>query len=199
MKLKLKRDLWIVGSLILLLVIMKFLTFTGFVIFLPAVNDDVYLSDGAPTTNYGNSGNLIIGTEVAGTNNTAILKLNLSSIPSGSTILSANLSLYSNIVVTATNVTIYRITEDWNESTATWNYPNNQNTNWSSRGGTYNSNVITSQLISLDSRYYNFTITRYDGKRKTIAVSRKMYLAKKLQSLQYGDEFNGRIILKARG
>ena len=144
----------------MLLVIMKFLTFTGFVIFLPAVNDDVYLSDGAPTTNYGNSGNLIIGTEVAGTNNTAILKLNLSSIPSGSTILSANLSLYSNIVVTATNVTIYRITEDWNESTATWNYPNNQNTNWSSRGGTYNSNVITSQLISLDSRYYNFTITR---------------------------------------
>ena len=159
MKLKLKRDLWIVASIILLLAVMKFLAFTGFVVLLPDVNEDTYMNDGAPATNYGTSTNLIIGTEVAGTNNTAILKLNLTNIPSGSTILSANLSLYSNIVVTATNVTIYRITEDWNETTATWNYPNNQNTNWTSSGGTYNSNVITSQLISSDSRYYNFTIT----------------------------------------
>jgi hypothetical protein len=156
-----KHELGIVFVVIVLALFVKILNlgFTGYAIIQPTVNEDTFLNDGDPTSNYGTLNYFIVGTEAGNSNNTGLIKINISDVPAGSTILNANLSLYSSVLVTPPNVTLHRITEHWNESGAAWNFPDNSGTNWSALGGSYSSKVEAAEVISSSGEYYNFTIT----------------------------------------
>jgi hypothetical protein len=83
---------------------------------------DTYISENAPTTNYGAATALYTdGDDPAGSGRdlSALLKWNISSIPSGSTINSVTLT----VRVTngsANTYSLYALTRDWAESAATW-------------------------------------------------------------------------------
>jgi len=90
---------------------------------------------GTDNNNYGNaaqiSGMMIPGNSGGFNNGQGVFDFDLSSIPSGSTILSASLNLYALVdgtgvlsnghVGSGNSCFIERITEPWNENTVTWN------------------------------------------------------------------------------
>ena len=92
--------------------------------------DDAGLSQDAPNTNKGDSESMTIRNEYgfgggSGWGADGLIKFDISSIPSRATIIRATLFLFYN-KWTSTNpagrmLNIYRLTEDWNEDTVTWN------------------------------------------------------------------------------
>jgi hypothetical protein len=91
-----------------------------------AAGFDAYVEKSQPNTNYGNSTALIALNYVTGNPlYRALLKFDLSSIPSNAPILAAKLSLYSDSVSTYGTIHksfyIRQITQPWNEQTVTWN------------------------------------------------------------------------------
>ncbi len=97
--------------------------FTAIVTYIPTA--DSYVQNIYPTSNFGTSSEITSGkadpdfydpTYYCRT----LYLFNLSSIPSGATILSASLGLYG-ISDQTHNSYLYRITSSWAESTATWN------------------------------------------------------------------------------
>lgn len=82
---------------------------------------DAYLSSGSPNAN--NSTGVIMDLI---TTRDGVVRFDTSSIPSGSTITSATLTLVATAVGSATSIKNYgahRILVDWTESTVTWNTP----------------------------------------------------------------------------
>ncbi|MBI5004677.1 MAG: DNRLRE domain-containing protein [Candidatus Lloydbacteria bacterium] len=82
---------------------------------------DAYLSSGSPNAN--NSTGIIM--DLINTRD-GVVRFDTSSIPSGSTITSATLTLVATAVGSATSIKNYgahRILVDWTESTVTWNTP----------------------------------------------------------------------------
>ena len=97
---------------------------------------DSFVKEGYPSSNYGSNDELYLGWSSSGGHYYTYVKFDLSSIPEGSTIVSAKLKLY--VTYTAGSIAgrtakAYRVTEDWNESDITWNNkPNNSDTETSS-------------------------------------------------------------------
>ena|SRR3990167_3138893 len=98
---------------------------------------DTYIESGAPTTNYGTSGNIATGENNAGASGLrSLLKFDLSSIPAGSVIDSAVLSLTISVDLSSNARTfrVFRQKRAWTESGATWNKYDGT-TDWQTAGG----------------------------------------------------------------
>ena len=90
---------------------------------------DTYIDGGNTTTNYGASTSLIVDGKP---DDGALLKWDLSSIPAGSTLQSATLSI--NVTGTSADTyEIYELKRSWTELQATWKKANSS-TNWQSAG-----------------------------------------------------------------
>ena len=91
---------------------------------------DTYINGGSKTSNYGAASSLIVD---GNPDNGALLKWNLTSIPAGSTLQSATLSL--NVTGTSADTyEIYELKRNWTELQTTWNKATT-GTNWQSAGG----------------------------------------------------------------
>jgi hypothetical protein len=95
---------------------------------------DAAVFQGAPEVNSGSKADMWAGYGLAACGSPvdyqisrSLLKFNLSSIPAGTNILSARLNLrtwlvcYRDPTSTPRSVTVYRATDDWSESSVTWN------------------------------------------------------------------------------
>ena len=88
---------------------------------------DTRISETFPTLNFGPSSEMpAMVTQVSGTDyiERSLVRFDLSSIPAGSTIYSATLTLFCKSVMPgagAYDYTVYRATFDWDEGTVTWN------------------------------------------------------------------------------
>lgn len=89
----------------------------------PGTNTDSYVFPMAPNTNYGTATFFEAGCTVPLT--WSYLQFNLSSIPAGSNVSSANLELYYygwwGGVDVAENLSLYKVLANWNELAITWN------------------------------------------------------------------------------
>jgi hypothetical protein len=84
---------------------------------------DVQVDQGNPTINYGSIYMMKVGS-FNGAANRDLIKFDLAAIPAGTNISQATLDIYYAICNgsgTNTTVTTYRISESWDELTATWN------------------------------------------------------------------------------
>lgn len=99
---------------------------------------DTHIDNSAPTTNKD-------GTDLrTGENNTGaivyrtLIKFDLSSIPAGSTVISATLSLWTEIdrSTNTRSVDLFRMIQSWTEAGATWNTYNGSN-NWPGGAGAF--------------------------------------------------------------
>lgn len=94
-----------------------------------AATADAYIHADAKTTNYGASASLVVSGRP---DEAALLKWDLSSIPAGSTLQSAMLTI--NVTDTSVNTyEIYELKRSWTESQATWKVAANK-TNWQAVG-----------------------------------------------------------------
>jgi len=142
-------------------------TTTGFTIYSaqpdPTEGIDTYLRQES-ATNYGADGIIRGGTvsTAGGREFRTIIYFDLSSIPSSDTIVNANLSLYLITSYTSnnTNITLnaYRITSNWTENAASW-YNRTSSSNWTTVGGDYDTEIISSTIITNETGWFNFTIT----------------------------------------
>ena len=95
-----------------------------------------HVSSANPTTNYGNSQFLTIGS--TGSNHTrTLLEFDLRAIPTGVTVASAEVQLYALQTVAASAVNVHRMGTWWSEGGATWNKSGNGNNNWVAAGGDF--------------------------------------------------------------
>jgi tartrate-resistant acid phosphatase type 5 len=85
-----------------------------------AGNIDTYLSQNNTTTNYGGASTLIIdGDDPSGLDKRAVLKWDVSAIPSTKTVTAASITL--NVVdVSSQTYELYQLKRNWTESGATW-------------------------------------------------------------------------------
>ena len=82
---------------------------------------DADVNEAKPNKNYG-SGKLMVVNSDAGGNRRVYLRFDLSTIPVNSTIQSATLSVCAQATPKSTRTyEIHRATEDWNETSVTWN------------------------------------------------------------------------------
>ncbi|NPE26378.1 DNRLRE domain-containing protein [Methanococcoides sp. SA1] len=127
----------------------------------PSSGKDAYLRQ-LSSTNYGTATTLKVGTASTGggVEFRPILWFNISSIPGTDSIVSAIVSVYVTSSATANNITLnaYEITSDWNEGEASW-YANSSSTNWTFAGGDYDSSILSTNIVTNESKWYNFTIT----------------------------------------
>ena len=165
-----KKRIYIVVGYVLVATLFAFVLYTsnnigitGFTIYTaqpdPATGKDTYLRQDS-TLNYGTDTVLKIGTVSTGGGKElrTILYFNTSSIPASNTVIQANLSIYLATSATENNITLnaYRLTSDWNETNTSW-YAINSSTNWTSEGGDYDSNIISSTIIN-QTGWYNISI-----------------------------------------
>ena len=93
--------------------------------------DDSQLRKPAPTANYGSDARMDVDPNTSDMKR-GVVKFDLSSIPGGSTINWATLTLYvTSTFGSARTIDVHRITRSWSEGTVTWNSP------WTSAGGDY--------------------------------------------------------------
>ena len=99
---------------------------------------DSYMNEGAKDTNYGGQTYIEVSSKPSAWGNArGILKFDLSSIPSGSTITSVTLSLYLYSTRGYDRTFgIHKVTKNWTESGVTWNKYDGTN-NWTTSGGDY--------------------------------------------------------------
>ncbi len=87
--------------------------------------DDSYADSFQPATNYGSLPVLVVGKLTNDILSRSLLKFDLTTIPLGSSIISAVLTLYLNLdysgTGTAVSITPYAVVNGWNEATVTWN------------------------------------------------------------------------------
>jgi hypothetical protein len=99
-------------------------------------NYDNYMQSGLPTTNNGSQTHVAIGYSTSEGIYRALLRFNLSSIPSNSDVISAKLTLiyFWEAVTGSITVNIYRQKRNWVDSQSTWNVYSTGNS-WATAGG----------------------------------------------------------------
>jgi len=140
------------------------LTITGYAIYTNQSNEtyakDTYIKEN-PVINYGEASTMKMGKTAGGDDYRALLEFNLSSVPSGDTIVLAKLQIYVESADNTGNVTLklYNVTSGWDETATNWTYRTASEIWWSG-GGDYDSTTIDIINVSNSSGvYYNFTIT----------------------------------------
>jgi len=95
---------------------------------------DTYIDNQNPATPYGNSVDLKLASDISGIQE-ILFRPNITTIPFGATINSANLYLYiySNTYLITRSLTAYPLKRNWVESEATWNVYSTGNS-WQSAG-----------------------------------------------------------------
>jgi hypothetical protein len=150
--------------------------------FLPS--DDTYINAGSPLSNYGTDTTFEVRPD-NGADRRGLVRFDLSSIPSNATITSATLYLYSLDNKAGQTTSIYRVTSNWNENTATW-------LSWSLLGGDFDSGtpyfafipdqnncMLTMNIANLVQAWVNGTYPNYGlilystGPNHTIKYSSK--------------------------
>ncbi|XXT21708.1 DNRLRE domain-containing protein [Sorangium sp. So ce429] len=86
----------------------------------PAGVADAVLWQNAPRWNDGASPTLSTGTSAAGGNRRSLLRFDLSGVPSGASVVSANLSVSQLYKTIDSTVHVHRVTSAWEESAVTW-------------------------------------------------------------------------------
>ena len=88
----------------------------------PIEGKDCDVSSSSPVINYGSYPNLFIGNTIDPSIVRAYLQFNLSAIPTGADIVSADLKLYHNSSTGTTDLTIgiHKVTSSWQENTLIW-------------------------------------------------------------------------------
>lgn len=124
--------------------------------------EDTYLSQASTGTNYGSCNRLYTG---LGSSSRArsLIKFDLSSIPAGSTIVSANLVLTKTggTSTAATPIAAHRVTNPWTENTgscsgrsraASWNQ-RMTSTNWTTAGGDFSATAESTVTVAANAEY----------------------------------------------
>ena len=155
---------------------------------------DTYLNSGAPNTNFGNMGVIVVGETNDGNDVfRSVIKFDLSSIPAGSTITSATLTvtLAEAGSFRANNnraLKVYRSLRAFSESQATWNVYTTGN-NW----GTAGANNTTTDREATDIGSTTFNTADADESEKSWTLT-----TAKIQEMIYGGSFtNNGFIIKA--
>jgi hypothetical protein len=125
---------------------------------------DTRIKENSANTNYGTDINIEVSNYGVGDTSNVLIEFDVSSIPAGSTIDSATLSIYNPLLVGSFTMAIYRLLVSWTEAGATWNSRNGTN-NWSTAGaqgsGTDHAESATQSGVaaSASSSWTNFTVT----------------------------------------
>lgn len=134
--------------------------------------DDSFIDSLQPNVNYGSSPVLLVGKLVNDILYRSLLKFDLGSIPSGASIISAELTLYMNLDYSGTgtiaSITPYAVVDSWNGATVTWN--NQPAINNSVAGTTTNVTVIgfySFNVLNLVSAWFNGSLTNNGLELKT--------------------------------
>ncbi len=130
---------------------------------------DTYILASSATTNFGTSATLRVGNEGGGTTDRALIKFDLSSIPSGSTIVSATLSLYctTDTSINSRTYRVFRMIQAWVETQATWNVYSTGN-NWATAGAF---GAADCEQTDIGSRVFTATETLNEFKDFTLTAS----------------------------
>jgi len=124
---------------------------------------DNYLRQDAATTNYGGATNIDVESRDGARNRRSILKFDMSTIPTGATVISATLSLYyydrGPSAPTGRTYWAYRITQTaWTEDRSTWNTYDGTNS-WASLGGDYTTTNGASTTVPGSYGWMSWTVT----------------------------------------
>jgi hypothetical protein len=141
---------------------------SGFVRFQPGAEEgkDTYIYQWRPDANYGASKTLVVANESGAIRHT-LLQFALDRIPSGASVTSATLELYSNTSSWgSTTLNIYRLTDSWEEgdkigksgSGTTW-IEREPMTNWATAGGDYDPQAIASATTPGGPGWVSWNIT----------------------------------------
>lgn len=111
------------------------------------VDQDSYINEKVPTSNYGSETDLYIYGKI-GFKEEALCRFDLSSVPSGSNIVSAKAYFYV-LVKKTTPVNVHRVTDTWTEMGITWD----------NFAGKYDSTVEGSFVPSTNNQFVSVDIT----------------------------------------
>jgi hypothetical protein len=113
---------------------------------------DAYIAQDEADTNFGSETELAVRSRITGPNPRnwrALVRFDLSSIPQGLSIDSAELQLYTTQVPSALRTyDVHRLTAGWTESGVTWN--SNGTNNWDTSGGDFAATPTNSTQLGLD-------------------------------------------------
>lgn len=116
---------------------------------------DTYINLQSPNTNYGTQNTLSLQYRTGRTQR-PLAQFDLSSIPANATVNSASMQFY----VTATNANltanVYRLTNSWTETGATWNRRDGTNY-WTTLGGDYDSGTLIGSFVPNMAGYHGIT------------------------------------------
>ena len=127
--------------------------------YLDSVAKATHISSGSPTTNYGNSQTLVVGSSGSNTTRT-LLQFDLRSVPTGVTVSSAEIQLYALQSTIGSALKTHRMTAEWQEGGATWNQrDNNIALNWGTAGGDFDATVLGSGAGGLLPHWESIPVT----------------------------------------
>ena len=160
--------LFLILSLIIIILIMP-VVFAEQIIIQPDENSakDGYIRKDDPTKCFGTGKNLDSGQFWHNSAHRALLQFDLSTVPAGADIVSAELVLwmYNDGPGKDVRLNLHRITRNWQEGTtgyndngATWNKYDGVN-NWNNQGGDYDNNIESSIIVNLQNQYYSWDVT----------------------------------------
>jgi hypothetical protein len=93
-------------------------------------SDDAFIRASSPDSNFGSQQDIEVRPD-NNANRRGMIRFDISTIPTGSTVTKATLYLYEEDKKLDQTTFLYRITSPWTESSVTWNYP------WSNPGGDF--------------------------------------------------------------
>ena len=119
---------------------------------------DGYIRSSKTTNSYGSS-NPVQSGGISTSIRRALYQFNLTEIPSTAVIQSAIFTGYTTAITTSysANLSLYRLTKTWVESTATW--ASAGGSNWTTAGGDFNATAEATTLVNAATTNFNWTIT----------------------------------------
>ncbi|MBK9461013.1 MAG: tandem-95 repeat protein [Sphingobacteriales bacterium] len=120
------------------------------------IADDSYIQKDKATTNYGNVNKFVVG-EKDNNIRRSLIRFDLSTIPSGAIITSAQLKLNRITGTKAQVIDVHALTESWTESLVTWN--KKDAANWTTAGGSYNPTAAASVNMGTTTGFKYWGIT----------------------------------------